>query len=81
MMPSIITVQAPQSPVAQPSLVPAEHQFVAQDVEQRLLRLAQELVFVAVDGRGDVMFLGSLVLPCPFERLLARCASPARPRP
>ena len=34
----------------------AEHQFVAQRVEQRLLRLAQELVFVAVDRRGDVMF-------------------------
>ena len=57
MTPSTITVQAPQSPVAQPSLVPVERQLVAQHVEQRLLRLAQILVLVAVDGRGYVILL------------------------
>src|SRR5262245_52935957 len=34
-----------------------EHQLVAQHVEQGLLRLAQELVLVAVDRRRDVILL------------------------
>ena len=54
--PSTVTLQAPQSPVAQPSLVPVRPELVAQHVEQRLLRLAQELDGIAVDGRRDVMF-------------------------
>src|SRR6266849_2305717 len=33
-----------------------QHQFVAENVKERLLRLAQILVFVAIHGRGDVVF-------------------------
>ena len=67
--PSTVTLQAPQSPVAQPSLVPVSPSWSRRHVEQRLLRLAQELDSIAVDGRGYVM-LSPSALPRPFERNL-----------
>ena len=65
--PSSMTLQAPQSPEAQPSLLPVRLQRVAEHVEQRLLRLAEELDRVAVHRRLDVV-LG-------HQRVLARSSA------
>ena len=54
--PSTMTLQAPQSPVEQPSLVPVRPSWSRRHIEQRLLRLAQELDGIAVDRCCYVVF-------------------------
>ncbi len=52
--PSSVTLQAPQSPVPQPSLAPVRPRLVAQHIQQGFLGLAQEFCRVAVDRGCDV---------------------------
>ncbi len=52
--PSSITLQAPQSPDAQPSLLPVSCSSSRSTSKQGLLGIAQELDRIAVDGGGDV---------------------------
>ena len=51
-----MTVQAPQSPELQPSLLPVRFESVAQHVEQGLLRLTQKFDGLAVDDGCYVVF-------------------------
>ena len=53
---SSMMLQAPQSPEAQPSFEPVNAKRPAQGVEHGVVRLAQELDGLAVDGGGDVQF-------------------------
>ncbi len=53
---SSMMLQAPQSPEAQPSFEPVNAERPAQGVEHGVIRLAQELHGLAVDGGGNVQF-------------------------
>ena len=54
--PSSRTLQAPQSPEEQPFLAAGQTELVAQHIEESILRVAEELLLVAIDRGGNVIF-------------------------
>ena len=84
-LPSSCTVQAPQSPVPQPSLVPVRPRDVAHRLEQGVVRLNQQLGRLAVDraaqqhlGHGSVRSVsGGRAARGALERGRAACGGSA----